>query len=230
MPDANEQVLKFCDEPSPRARMNDASRYALYYAPEEGSEWASFGEQWFARIDEAPRRYGFHATLKAPFRLAQGSSPQALLDHLLAYCARRSVWTMPPLKIALLDDFLALVPEVEDPEIDLVAAQCVTLFDQYRAPLNECDLARRKPERLDAGELGLLTRWGYPYVLERFRFHLSLSGPLGGTDPRRIAELTLKASKAMHSLGRPAFDAICVFEEPREGGPFRLLRRVPFTG
>lgn len=230
MQDANGQVLKFCDEPSPPEPMTEAFRYALYYAPEEGSEWAQFGERWFARIDEAPRRYGFHATLKAPFRLAQGSSREALLNHLHAYCAGRSAWAMPPLKIALLDDFLALVPEVEDPEIDMVAAQCVTLFDQYRAPLSESDLARRKPERLDAGELRLLTRWGYPYVLDRFRFHLSLTGPLGGTSPRRIAELTLEASKAMRALGPPAFDAICVFEEPREGDPFRLLQRVPFTG
>ncbi len=209
--------------------MNDPRRYALYYAPGEDTEWARFGAQWFANVDEAPRRYGFHATLKAPFRLARGASLEGLLEELGRYCAGQRTWPMPPLKIALLGDFLALIPEDADPRIDAVAAECVIRFDRFRAPLDERDLARRNPERLDADELRLLHRWGYPQVLERFRFHLSLTGPLGETDPRRVAELTIEAGKAMDILGRPEFDAICVFEEPQAGGDFRLVQRVPFA-
>ena len=59
-------------------------RYAIYYAPEPGSELHAFGEAWFngaaargSRLDrakvsaltEGPRLYGFHGTLKPPFEL-----------------------------------------------------------------------------------------------------------------------------------------------------------------
>ncbi len=229
MPDANEQVLRFCDHAAELGRMNDTRRFALYYAPPAGSPWARFGAEWFARIDEAPRRYGFHATLKAPFRLAEGQSLQGLLAELERYCAGRRAWPMPPLKIALLGNFLALIPAQTDPEIDAVAAECVIRFDRFRAPLEDRDLARRHPERLNAEELRMLRRWGYPYVLDLFRFHLSLTGPLGDTNQRRAAELTVEAGKALGALGSPAFDAICVFEEPQAGADFHLVQRVPFA-
>lgn len=228
MLDANERVLRFCDRNTQPDCMHDECRYALYYAPPEGSEWARFGADWFDTVPEAPRRYGFHATLKAPFRLARDVSLEDLRGELRRYCAGRLAWPMPPLKVALLDDFLALIPADEDPEIGVIAAECVMRFDRFRAPLDERDFARRNPERLNAEELRMLRRWGYPHVLDLFRFHMSLTGPLAAAEPRRVAALTVQAGRALGALPPLAFDAICVFEEPRPGADFRLVERVAF--
>ncbi len=209
--------------------MKAASRYALYYTPEEGSEWARFGDDWFARVAESPRRYGFHATLKAPFRLAAGTSFEDLHGELERYCRAQAPWMLPALKVCLLGDFLALVPESNDKRVESIAAECVMRFDRFRAPLESEDLARRRPERLDPTELRMLHHWGYPYVLDLFRFHLSLTGPLGNADSKKVATLSVEASKSISRLGRPRFDAISVFEEPQPGADFRLVQRVEFS-
>lgn len=230
-PDASFAVLRFCD----RAHMKHAPtapapRYALYFAPEEGSDWQRFGGDWFARIPEAPRRYGFHATLKAPFRLAGGFAVEDLLDELRQYCTTLRPFTLAPLKVTLLDDFLALVPSRPDPRVDSIAAECVMRFDRFRAPLDEADLSRRRPERLDRGEMDMLQHWGYPYVLNLFRFHLSLTGTLAPVDAERTTALRVKAIRDTAALEPPRFASICVYEEPGPHALFRLVERVCLGG
>lgn len=207
-----------------------ASRYALYFAPEEGSEWQRFGEEWFERIPEAPRHYGFHATLKAPFRLADEYAVEDLLSELRRYCLTLQPFRLPPLKVTLLDGFLALVPSHADPRVDSIAAECVMRFDRFRAPLDDADLARRRPERLDRGEMDMLQHWGYPYVLDFFRFHLSLTGMLAEAGAERTTALSVKAIRAIAALEPPAFGSICLFEEPERHARFRLVRRVSLGG
>jgi hypothetical protein len=125
-------------------------RYALYYAPAPGSVWAQFGADWLARADarlDHPRRYGFHATLKAPFRLKPAASLAQLLDALEQFTRAQSVLRVPRMCVARLDDFLALVPLVHEPRLDALAAQCVKRFDRFRAPLNAAELDRRRRSR-----------------------------------------------------------------------------------
>ena len=73
------------------------TRYAIYYLPPAGA-LADFGARWLGwdvrrgaaavQLDlpglrdatEAPRKYGFHGTLKPPFRLAEGQ--ERLIDAL----------------------------------------------------------------------------------------------------------------------------------------------------
>lgn len=208
--------------------MNSPSRYALYFAPEPGSDLDKFGADWFARVPEAPRHYGFHATLKAPFRLAAGVDIDELIDELEQFCGERLALALPALKVTLLEDFLALVPAAPDPAIQSIAAECVMRFDRFRAPLSDQDLARRRPDRLGSLELQMLRHWGYPHVLELFRFHLSLTGPLGGTEVGRVGLLSAQGGKALGSLEPPLFGSICVFEEPEPRAAFHLIRRVPF--
>jgi ribose 1,5-bisphosphokinase len=199
------------------------SRYALYYAPSAGSTWARFGADWLARHGEltaAPRRYGFHATLKAPFRLADGARLDELTAELDVWCAQLTAFVLPPLQVALLGDFLALVPALPETRVDDIAAACTRRFDRYRAPLTESELARRRRARLTAREEEYLRRWGYPYVLDAFRFHLSLTGPIGAGPA--AAALERSALERMPKEG-PLFDAIRVFEEPEPGANFQLL-------
>ncbi len=230
------------------------ARYALYYAPPAGSAWWQQGSAWLgrcafsgevlpqpdipgvdtttlARLTEHPRRYGLHATLKPPFRLADGCAREDLLAACDRYARTHTAFTLPPLTVEHLPDFLALTPAHPDPRIDAIATACVTQFDDYRAPLDRAELARRQKSPLDAVERALLERWGYPYVLERYRFHLSLTGPLMGTPQAIIAAVRRAAELRAKALAGEAlrFDALCVFEEAPAGADFRLIHRAPFV-
>jgi len=209
------------------------ARYALYFAPEPESVWGQFGLEWFRRGEAAiaaPRRYGFHATLKAPFRLARGVRLDLLRLALERLCDARAAFRVPRLELAKLDDFLALVPGVAEKRLDALAAACVRGLDRFRAPLNAAELARRRKSALTPREEAHLARWGYPHVLDRFRFHLSLTGSLRGMDAEAIAALKDTAARALEPLAQEPLvvDSVCIFEEPAPGAEFRLAHRVRF--
>jgi ribose 1,5-bisphosphokinase len=197
-------------------------RYAVYYMPAPHSPWARFGAEWFARAHPAlrhPRRYGFHATLKAPFRLRSGVTPEQLRAAVEELARAQGAFRIPKLKIERLDDFLALVPAQEEPRLAALEAQCVRGLDALRAPLNALELERRRREPLTRQQEALLARWGYPHVLEEFRFHLSLTGPLHGAPAPEVPELP---SEPM------CIDALTVLEEPAADAQFRVVHRAPF--
>jgi ribose 1,5-bisphosphokinase len=225
------------------------ARYALYYTPDPGSAWWRFGSAWLGRcaaagkelpqpqidgvdpalmkvLTEAPRRYGFHATLKPPFRLARGASLAALAQALERFCARQTAIRLPPLEVVELDDFLALVPSAKDARIDALAAACMRGLDRFRAPPAAGEIARRRAAGLSPREESLLQRWGYPYVLDRFRFHFSLTGSLRGTPPDAVA--ALRSAAAAIAAEPPILDSICIFEEPAAGADLRIVHRARF--
>jgi ribose 1,5-bisphosphokinase len=229
------------------------ARYALYYAPDPASAWWRFGAAWLGRcaatnsalaqpridgvdaslmrrLTDAPRRYGFHATLKPPFRLAQDASLAALTQALERFCARQTAIRLPPLEVAELDDFLALVPSAMDARIDALAAACVRGLDRFRAPPPAAELERRRAAGLSPREDSLLQRWGYPYVLDRFRFHFSLTGSLRAESPYFVAALREAAAAAVAALAENplVLDAICIFEEPAAGADLRIVHRARF--
>lgn len=217
-----------------------AARYALYYCPDPGSRWGRFGDEWLSRgaareIAEA-RRYGFHATLKAPFRLAPGTRLGELVDELDAYCAAQAAFEVPRLVLARMDDFLALVPAAPEPRLDAIATACVRNFERFRAPPSQSEIARRYRAGLTLLQEANLARWGYPHVLESFRFHLSLTGRLLGVPESDVEAHWRAASVRLEDLGETplAIDAISVSEEPAAGAPFRVIHRArlgrPRTG
>jgi phosphonate metabolism protein PhnN/1,5-bisphosphokinase (PRPP-forming) len=228
-------------------------RYALYYAPDPGSAWWRFGSAWLGRcaaagnalpqpqldgiapallaaLTEVPRRYGFHATLKPPFRLARGASLASLAPALERFCARQTAIRLPPLEVVELDDFLALVPSVKDARIDALAAACVRGLDRFRAPLPAAELEQRRAARLTPREDSLLQRWGYPYVLDKFRFHFSLTGSLQAESPYMVAAVRDAADAAVAAIAdNPlVLDSICIFEEPAPGADLRIVHRARF--
>ncbi|MGI1663635.1 DUF1045 domain-containing protein [Palleronia sp. KMU-117] len=180
-------------------------RYAVYYTPPPGP-LAEFGAAWLGwdiargravpqapadlaalpRLTETPRRYGFHATIKPPFALAAGTEPGALGTAVEALAR-----TLPParaagLRLSRIGAFLALVPEGDNTAIDALAAAVVTGLDTFRAPPSEADLARRRAAGLSPVEEANLMRWGYPYVLDAFRFHMTLSGALADAEAAEV--------------------------------------------
>jgi ribose 1,5-bisphosphokinase len=189
-------------------------RFAIYFAPREHDDWARFGER--ALLGEA-RRYGFHATLKAPFRLADGARIEDLCAELDDWCATQDAFALPPLRAARLDDFFALVPARPEPRLSAVADECARRFERFRAPLSAQELAKRLARPLSARQRELLERWGYPHVFDQYRFHMSLTGPIPGHATPRFAPLPSAPLRV---------DSIGVFEEPAPGANFRLIHRA----
>ncbi|MHC1999233.1 DUF1045 domain-containing protein [Methylobacterium sp. CM6241] len=220
--------------------MDRVARYALYFTPAPGSALAAFGDAVLG-LDPAPgpdalqailaantaeqRVYGFHATLKAPMRLAKGATEAELLAAAAALAAHRLPLPVGPLRVAALGNFVALVPTAPPSALGLLAAEYVAALDPLRAPLTETERAHRRPERLDPRGRALLERWGYPHVFEAFRFHMTLTGPLGPKDLATALPLLAEAAAGLPDL---VIDAVSVVV--RDGAaPFRLLRRLPFA-
>lgn len=221
-------------------------RYAVYYAPPAGdfatraSDWLGWDASTGATrpqpalglpaydITQEPRRYGFHATIKPPFRLAAGCDVAQLRQGLQALAAKVSPVTLPGLKLTNLDGFLALIPEGDTSALQNLAAQVVEGLEPYRAPLTDTEIARRRPEQLTQRQRDLLDRFGYPFVLEEFRFHLTL------TD-RLAAEMATQAATCLEAhfapvLPRPfRITDLCLFGEAADGR-FHLLHRYALTG
>jgi ribose 1,5-bisphosphokinase len=230
------------------------ARYALYFAPHADLEWWQFGSHWlgrcaatgrelpqpdiggveravFAALTAEPRRYGFHATLKPPFRLSRGAQLPDLVLALDRLCSAQASFCLPPLEVAELGGFLALLPSSRAPRIEALAAACLRGMDRFRAPMSAAELARRRRSPLSAREDELLRRWGYPYVLDRFRFHFSLTGSLREAGPDVVAALRRTAAEAAaRRAAEPLLvDSVCIFEEPASGADLRIVHRSRFA-
>lgn len=228
--------------------MDGYTRYAIFYAPPSGSALHHFGARWLGWDAEAgqvvvppsgldfdisaatatPRRYGFHGTLKPPFALAKGCDAPALADALAALAGRLAPVTCAPLRVQRLGGFLALRPAEASPALSSLAGACVQELDALRAPSSAEDLARRRAAGLSLRQEAYLTRWGYPYVLEEFRFHLTLTGALD-------AETLPRATEAAQTLAAPFLSdpftirELCLFGEDATRR-FHLLSRFPLGG
>ncbi len=227
------------------------ARYALYAAPPPDSRLWPFGSSvigydaatasdlafpkhppcdssdW-AAMTEDPRRYGFHGTLKAPFVLAAGCPEGELLEAAMLFAERRPAFVVPALEVALLGRFVALVPAAPSPALGALAADCVREFDRFRAPLTEADRARRLKSPLTPRQIDHLDAWGYPYVFEDFRFHMTLTGALPES---RRAEVRAALDAAYRKVSEPLrLDALCIYRQADRSSRFTILARFPFDG
>lgn len=174
-----------------------------------------------------PRRYGFHATLKAPFALADGVGESALMVQATAFAAQRESFAVPPLTVATIERFIALVPATANAALDGLAAECVRTFEPMRAPLSTEDVVRRRAAALTPRQTTHLERWGYPYVFEDFRFHMTLTGPLEAETRARWME----ALKTLYAPVAAPFtvNAITIARQPDRDSRFTVVARFPFT-
>lgn len=218
-------------------------RAAVYAAPAPDSALARLAAAWLGRdaftgratrpADPArdplvaePARYGFHATLRAPFRPKRDGDLDALGGCLAAFCAGRPAPVIGCLALARLDGFLALVPAEDEPALRALEGDVLDAVEPYRASLTAEEVARRRPERLSERQRAHLHRWGYPFVRDEFRFHMTLTGPVPeGADG---VERDIAAHFAI-LLGRPLpLDGLALFVEPAPGAPFRVRSFHPF--
>ncbi|WP_271951524.1 DUF1045 domain-containing protein [Ruegeria faecimaris] len=174
------------------------TRYAIYFAPPATAEWTQFATRWLgwdmeagtevahpgldgvdvAAVTEVPRKYGLHATMKPPFRLREGQSVTALQEACATLAASQCAIMMEGLEIARLGRFLALRPLGDTAALNALAAACVQELDMFRSPPSAAELDHRRASRLTPDQDANLVKWGYPYVLNAFRFHITLSGRL----------------------------------------------------
>ncbi len=224
-------------------------RYAVYFAPNPGTLAWLAGSHWLGRcaallqpmqqldihgvareelkrLTAAPRRYGWHATLKAPFALAPGVDWLTLHHAVQSLADSLQPFSMPPMQVERIDDFMALVPVATHPanaRIQAAAAACVTQLQPLAAPLSDGDLARRRAAGLTPGQDALLQQWGYPFVLEEFRFHMSLTGSLAGSDDETVELVQDAADQFFADLPPLRFNSLALFAEPTPGADFVLL-------
>jgi putative phosphonate metabolism protein len=220
-------------------------RYAIYYTPGQDEPLARIAANWLGRDPfgaatrpveavgdlsaaevafhtASARRYGFHATLKAPFRLAPNETEASLRAALDAFAQATPPVVVPRLVIGQIDGFFALVPEAPFAPLNSFAGEVVRSFDPFRAPLTEVEIERRSPDALKPDEFRNLCQWGYPYVFDTFRFHMTLSGRVGPQEsPRLRAAID---SLFADVLRQPVpVDALTLFVESEPGAPFMVL-------
>ncbi|GAB0116920.1 DUF1045 domain-containing protein [Acidisoma sp. 7E03] len=226
--------------------MSDAAphRVAVYYAPEADDPLWDAGTRWLGCDPETGEDrlqpdglagemtaeaagYGLHGTLKPPMRLAAGREFSDFLTAVEALARALRAFPMPPLSVQILHGFLAVREKEPSAALQALADVTVATLDDFREPPSEAELARRRRHGLTPAEEAMLQRWGYPYVFQLWRFHLTLSRRLteaeaGLWQPR--AEAFFAAALARPRMCR----SLAVFTQPAPGAPFRLARRLPF--
>lgn len=225
------------------------ARFALYYAPPRTSGWWDAGCTWLGRDPESgtlhvapqppaleravveltvsPRRYGWHGTLVAPFRLAAAVGAADVLVAAREWARGQRRFTLP-VEAALLGDFVALRPASDEGEARmraLASNALETLAALREKPVGD-DLARRLEAPLTGRQRELLVQWGYPYVFDEFRFHMTLSSSLESAAER--AALAAWWHEPIAALGPLPIDQAALFVEPARGAPFVLWQRLPF--
>ncbi|MER7797731.1 DUF1045 domain-containing protein [Microbacterium sp. NPDC096154] len=216
------------------------TRYAVYALPgalgasdaAEAVRLRDVAEAWLAReefrdLTVDARRYGLHGTLRAPFRLAPGRTPDELEAAARAFAARRAAVVIRSPRPRRVADFRALVPDGDHGDIDALAADIMRDFDRFRAAPNVQEVRRRRPETLPPRQRELYARWGYPFVFDEFRFHITLTDPVPAE-----RETAVDAALDAHFDGVAGVDvplrSIALFVEPRPGARFEVHSVHPF--
>ncbi|UCI31709.1 DUF1045 domain-containing protein [Mesorhizobium sp. B4-1-4] len=220
----------------------DRPRFAIYYTPAPQHPLTAAATTWLGRdafapgacsadageraLISQPRRYGFHATLKAPFRLSDGACVEALERALRGFAANIPACPIGPLRIDLIGGFFALVPSQPLPSLRGFASRVVEEFDRFRAPMDADDLKRRMNGGLDDVEMTNLVTWGYPYVRSRFRFHMTLTDRVP-EDQRAPMQARLEEVFEPHLGEDYHIDALSLFVQEHRGADFVVRSQFP---
>ena len=225
-------------------------RYAIYYAPERGSSLDLFGKKWLGRCAETgvtlaqpdmpglsreelsrmtaqPRHYGFHGTIVPPFFLKDGVSGHRLLEFTEAFAGKQLAFDLEPLSVKEIGTFIALVPAGLD-ALSRLAEASLRAFHPLREQPTLAEMERRRSKGLTPAQERLLARWGYPYVLDEYRFHITMTDSIPDKGKRKmmmqvISEHAAWLTKTIHTVRE-----LCLFRQENKDTPFTLIHRAPF--
>ncbi|NIK49422.1 DUF1045 domain-containing protein [Variibacter gotjawalensis] len=178
-----------------------------------------------ATATQDPRRYGFHATLKAPMRLDVGRTQAELQEALRRFASTRPAVDIGKLDVTLIGGFVALTPRTSSVALQIFAAECVATFDQFRVQMSTEERAKRIGNGMSARQTALLDRWGYPYVFDEFRFHMTLTGSL----PRDIREAWQRELSVRYEVigHEPVMlDAVTLLRQDASDARFHVIERI----
>jgi hypothetical protein len=241
---------------SRRLGLMSHSRYALYLTPPSDSDLWRFGcdvigrdaltgstgagfapegfepEGWRSLTSD-PRRYGFHATLKAPFRLRADLDLVDLMDQVAAFARTFTLFDAGELHVGAINtdkgqSFVVLKPHGKSKPLCALEEAAVRGLDTLRAPLSDEELLRRNIARLTPRQRYYLEAWGYPYVIDEFRPHFTLSNAIADSTSivRSLQwEFSLRVASPLMRV-----DAVTLVGEMAPGGEFEVLRRFPLGG
>ena len=225
--------------------MNRFQRYAAYYMPDPAGEFWALASSWLGRdaftdraldrpvlpaleglnlerLTAGPRHYGFHATLKAPFEPAGIDAETSLLSAMEAVAYAHAPFTVH-LEVAPIGEFMALRLAEEAPAMDALHEDCVRQLDTLRAPLSEADLARRRQARLTPLQDLYLVEWGYPYIFQQFRFHMTLTSRIASYSAKEtireaLTDLFVPITSLPHRV-----EGVALFGQIDRQAPFQVI-------
>lgn len=228
------------------------SRYAIYYTPASDSPLARFGASWLRRdhlgvdftdhmeivqlsdqrqfeMTQTPRHYGFHATLKPPFRTHQGVGFEVIDEALQEFASHHKPFEVPALELSILDGFIALRPRQDSKKLLNFAAKCVRAFDQFRISPTDRERAKCFQLNLTDRQKQHFKDWGYPYVMEDFRFHMTLTDRLDVLEQESVLQgLSEKTTCVLN--GKPwMLDSVTLVKQSTSTSRFKDLKRYPLT-
>ena len=224
-------------------------RYAIYFVPK--GALAKFGRAWLGwdcrkgqyisseiafsepladreYFTKKPRKYGLHATLKAPFRLQTTQNEPALRSAFHGFCNHQKPAASGNLTLSEQGGFISLRPQRQSAALFELGKNCLEAFDPFRAPLDQNDLNRRRNARLSPRQNDFLHQWGYPYVLQEFQFHITLSSRLSILQREKIIP-ALKNLLA-HELDCPFIIAHLALMGEDRNGQFHILEEANLSG
>ena len=227
------------------------ARYAIYYAPAPGTALHDAASAWLGRdaasgaalerppepaladldldaLTADPRIYGVHATLKEPFELSVDQSETDLIEALAVFAAGRPAFTadIAPQGLSAFIAFRLIAP---CPAMQALHEDCVRAFEPFRAPLSDADIARRRRAPLTAEQDARLIAFGYPYVFEDFRFHMTLTGAVRD-EALRIRIITALQARFAPVSGPHVFDRLSLFRQETREATFTILAQASFGG
>jgi Protein of unknown function (DUF1045) len=229
--------------------VDQGPRYAIYFVPSVQSPLYRYGSTILGydcysgnavgfpdksvgaavnwnELSKEPRRNGFHATLKAPFHLLPSHSERQLINALQNFAGLgHAVHTFVP-AVRMLAGFFAVVPREPEPALDALAESCTTLFDAYRAPITPQERARRIALKLNDEQIRNLDRWGYPYVLSQYRFHMTLTGKVPPGRRKAILAILLKTFRHGGVEASVAVDRVALVKQETPDAAFRVVREA----
>lgn len=224
-------------------------RYAVYFVPAAESDLYRFGSAvlqydcytgaavdapdefagdstaWHAATEE-PRRYGFHATLKAPFYLSPSCTEAQFVSAVRSFAALGRGPAVIHTQVRMLGGFAAVLPERPSPAIDALAADCTTIFDAFRAPMPAQERARRLASGLNQSQIENLDRWGYPYLFADFRFHMTLTGRTATHRSSDTLATLRTIFQRMCGGGSLSVDRLALVKQSEAAARFRVLASV----
>ena len=228
--------------------MNSFSRYAVYFSPPADSELSKFASSWLgwdaqsakkishpifkdltSDISELTKKqscYGFHGTLKPPFSLANTKNESELKAAILELSQSIKKFEISAVSLQLINGFAAVVAKYENNEIKNLAKRCVQELDSFRRPESLKVVQKRRSTGLSKNEEFNLQRWGYPYVMDNFQFHLTLTRKLNPEESKNVMEVLASELNEVLSIALPVRD-ICLFGESHTSGNFQIIESFP---